>query len=435
MTRLELFLKAMDANLFEELAWLISFFSLTMEEEDDWKLNPYLYRLVRNKNGHFYVNENKELIPITDTNKETRIAEFTDVVELKAGALVNLQTDIETTFGNILFNHLCLCKAFGSKIPYIEGDVDIGVIEDTLLKNFNSIPDSQALRDPKAFYVDEYLKLCQSVNYMTGVSNISNWAYTPKSIVGAPGIDELRETLLKKHAKELHIPSVIVDIEQKIVNYDKDYLKDDPSRNFLLGGKAFDTIRKRKYGTFGLEPGLESDPSKARFISKPLKYGLDMKQFPHLNDITRAGSYKRGAETQIGGEEVKWLLRAAGNMNVTVSDCGSVLGFTELITKSNLKDLYGGTILLDGTSHHIGLSGEGADAYLGKVVVFRSPMYCKLTMSDYCQTCLGDVLGSNKNGLPLAVSKFGTTIMLDSMSAMHTKKLETQFLDYVNLIN
>lgn len=434
MTKLELFLKAMNAGLFEELAWLISFFALTLEEENDWKLNPTLYRLVRTNNGHFYVNENKELVPITDSDPKERLAEFTDVINLKAGSLKNLKVDIETTYGNVIFNHLCLCLPFGEKIPYIEGDIDIGNVESTLLKNFQSTPNNNELRDPKTFYVDEYLLFCKSVNFMVGLSNIANWAYTPKSLVGAPGIKELRDSLLEKHKDELHKPAVIVGIEQQLINYDKNYLKDDPSVNFLLGDKAFDTIRKRKYATFGLEMGLESDASKAKFITKPLDEGLDMSQYPHLNDITRAGSYKRGAETQIGGEEVKWLLRAAGNLNVTVSDCGSQLGIVELITKDNVKDLYGGTIISDGSQHHIGLSGEGAETYLGKVVSFRSPMYCKLGLTDYCQTCLGDVLGANKNGLPLAVSKFGTTIMLDSMGAMHTKKLETVFLDYTNLI-
>ena len=80
-------------------------------------------------------------------------------------------------------------------------------------------------------------------------------------------------------------------------------------------------------------------------ITKSLAEGWDITKFPEMMDGSRAGSYSRGAETMLGGEQVKWLLRTSSNMRITQKDCGSRLGYRMQVTPTTIKQLVGFSIV------------------------------------------------------------------------------------------
>lgn len=74
-------------------------------------------------------------------------------------------------------------------------------------------------------------------------------------------------------------------------------------------------------------------------------------------------------------------------------------------------------------------SAEDAGAYMGKRLMVRSPMFCKLEKTDYCSVCLGTNLSRNKNAASMAVTQEGSIMMLIFMKAMHGKQMALQTLD------
>lgn len=429
MLKNDYFLLAMKEKLYEKKAFIISLFSIVREDYSKWKEDPFPYRLVQTPTGHFFCDpQTKELILIDDAPAGQPVLQFKSPIGLKSGDLPNLRKDITTTIGNILFNYCCIINAFNDKMEYIEGRVNVANIETEISKRLQDTPKEGEPRDSKYIYVDEYIKFSNSLMYITNFSQLCVWCSTEKTMTPPPGLKEFKAQLLEKYKDQLSDPTVVALIDAELVKFDNEYLKDDPGQNFLLnGGKAL-KARKRLYLMYGAESGF-SQTVNVDLIKSSLVDGWEVDKFPIMNNALRAGSYFRGAETQLGGESVKWLLRASSNFNVTVEDCGSRLGRKTTITKDNFKKLIGFNIVTEEGSKEI--TEEDTDTnYLGKTLMVRSPMYCKLSSTDFCSKCLGKNLSLNPTGLSLAVSNYGSAFMLLMLKRMHASTLSIAKVDY-----
>jgi hypothetical protein len=101
-----------------------------------------------------------------------------------------------------------------------------------------------------------------------------------------------------------------------------------------------------------------------------------------------------------------------------------------LVDKKNLYKLPGFTVIAAPNVTDKVKDMEQAGKYLGKHIMLRSPMFCKLDKTDYCATCVGDRLSVNRTALSAAISEYGSTFMMISMQAMHGKSLETHRMNY-----
>ena len=434
MLKKELFKKAMDAGLYKQLAWLVTAFSISNESDNAWKKAPYPYRIVSTVEGHFTVAEDgTTLESIEDTDPKKPAFGFTDLVTLLPGDIPNCTTEVETTYGNWLVNWLLLVYPFGTKIPYMDGDISTGRVEAILLTKFRDTPKNDVERQPDTFYVDEYLKYTDSVFFLPGLSQLSVWACTEKLLLPPPGVTELKAKLLEENRDNLDDMATIAKIDKALVQYDLAYLKDDPGMNFLGSGKAINVVRKKKFLMHGGEVGLSDNTVKGTLIENSLQERWDLNQFPDVIDSLRAGSFYRGAETMLGGVSVKWLLRASSNLRVTIDDCGSTIGSPFFVTEQNKKRIIGFTLIEADKQKHIDDDKELGN-YVGKMVSIRSPMYCKLGYTDYCKTCLGDNLSINPQGLSLSISALGSAILLLSLKKMHSSELAIAKLNFKSCI-
>lgn len=432
MLKNDYFLLAMKNKLYEKRAFVISIFSLIREDFSKWKEDPYPYRPVQTPTGHFFVDPlTKELEPIgtiDDTPPSQPIFNFKAPITLKPGDLPNVKNEITTTIGNVLFNCCCIINAFGDKIDYVEGRVKIPDIEDHIAKRLMDNPKEGEQRDPKYIYVDEYVKFSNSLLYITNFSQLCVWCSTEKTMTPPPGIKEYKAQLLEKYKDNLNDPTVIATIDAELVKYDKAYLSGDNGLNFLLeGGKAL-KARKRLYLMYGAEGGFNQSVNVG-LIKNSLLEGWEVDKFPLMNDSLRATSFYRGAETQLGGEAVKWLLRASSNFNITTEDCGTRLGKVVTIDKDNFKKFIGFNVLTKEGTKEITKDDNESD-YLGKTLMIRSPMYCKLDKTDFCAKCLGKNLSLNPTGLSIAVSNYGSTFMNIMLKRMHQAALSLAKYDY-----
>jgi len=430
----EFFNQAMRAQEYRRTAWVVSAFSRIYEGPDDWKQDPYPYRIVQTPTATYYVNpENTtQLIQIDDAPVGEAPFQFEEKVYIKAGEIPNLHEDITTTYGNLLYNWLCIVYAFGSKIDYIRGRVTPGQIEKMVLERYEDYPPEGVSKNPTAIYTDEWLRCANAHFHLENFSQLAVPAGSEKSMVTHPDMAKVRRQLYEENKDRLHDPAVIASIIAKLKALDKEWLKDDKdAMGFLIKNKSFETVRRKLYYTIGAEQGLE-DGVAVKAIERPLVEGWDVSAFPELLNTARAGSFNRGAQTQLGGVEVKTLLRASSNIRVAGTDCGSRLGVEARLTNENSRYYVGHTVILeDGTEK---LTKENIGSYLGKTVRVRSAMYCQFPKTGYCEVCIGDKLSLNPTGLFTAISQIGSTMLGIFMSAAHAKPLVVEHMDYMTSI-
>lgn len=439
MHKLELFKLALKSNTVRKMKWIFSAFALVQEDPDKWKSDKYPYRIVQTPTGFFYYDPDLgDIAPVEGATSGNPLFSAKDKIILEPEDMVNISEQIVTTVGNALFNKLCLADCTGRKIPYINDRVNPGALMDFIAKRLIDDPKPVIGFDGKPMYVfdenttdiycSEYIKLSDAVFHMTQLTQLFTWALTEKAILPPPNIEEFKQSLLEKYKDSLTDPATLAIIDKELIAYDSQYLKGDPSENFLISKKARSMARKKKYLAYGGERGLEGG-NKITYIPKSLTQGWDIDKFPEMNNASRSGSFDRGSETQLGGVSFKEILRATSNLTVTVDDCGSKVGRPRLITSKNISRQVGRYFIV-GDGVEFVKEEQDAEKYLGKVMQRRSPMYCKLLDgNEVCKTCIGFNLASNPTAVSMAVSDYGSEFLNIKMSAMHGKELRTKALD------
>lgn len=421
----------MKADLFLQVRWVISAFSKIVEGPEDWKKDPYPYRIVQTPTAYFFVDPDNgnELTLLEDTDLSLPPFSPQERIQLYPGDAPNLTSPIESCYGNLLFNYQCLIYPFGSKIPYMRGRVTSSRLEKEVLKRYKDDPAPGEARDPQAIYTDEYLKMCDAVFHLENYMQLFTPAGSEKSMTSHPDMFKLRDQLFEEFKDRLHDPAVFAEISSRLEQLDREWLADDPdSMNFYLKSKSFKVIRRKLFETIGsdagLSEGIEIDP-----VKRSLSEGWDASVFTQLNNAHRAASFSRGAETMLGGEQVKWLLRSSSNILITEDDCGSKLGIEHTIQDNHI-----GFTIIDGTKQ-IKLSEDNIGSYLGKTLPMRSAMFCKLPKTDYCKTCVGPRLSLNPTAAFTAISKIGDTMLAISLAAAHSGAIEVAEMDTSNFLS
>ena len=428
MKRYDFFLAAMRGNEYRRTAWVISAFSLIREPENEWTKNAYPFRIVQTKEGHFFVNPDnpQQLLPIEDAPAGEPIFVMKEKVQAKAGDIPNLKKDVLTSYGNLLYNCICLVFPFGDKVDYIEGRVSTDKVEAIIAERLTNTPPPGTPRDPKLIYADEHVKYGDATGALVAYTQLCVPACSYKSMTAPPGIKEFRDKLLAENKGRLHDPAVIAAIDAELVKYLREYLKGDSAMGFLITNKAFDVVRKKLFLMQGAEATLD-DSLDVALVTRSLSEGWDVKDLPVMNTASRSGSFNRGAQTELSGEAVKWLFRASSNLTIAAKDCGSRLGNFFYAERGEESKLIGFTAI-EGSVDTL-IDKENVGTYLGKRVLLRSPMYCRLPQTDLCEACVGKRLADTPTSLSIAVADIGNVFMGLFMKAMHSNVLELAQMD------
>lgn len=431
MNKRDYFLAAMKAEEFRRAAWVISAFALVHEDPDHWKKDNYPYRIVQQPTGMWFVNpENRDqLIQIEGTTANEPIYRAGEWVTVLKSEIPNLTQDRATvTYGNLLVNYTSVIWPFGpTKFKFQLDEITAESLEKQILPRFRNTPKEGEERSDKFIYVDEYLKFANSMFYLGSLSQLFVPAGSRKAMTVDPAVYKLRDKLVEENKDRLHDPAIIAKIDAELVKHDKAWIKGDAAEHFLLSGKSYNIVRKKLFLQMGAEMGLDESPT-VDYIKPSLAEGWDISKFPAMNNSLRAGSFNRGAQTMLGGESVKWLLRASSNMAVTDVDCGSKLGNEVILDDENKSRYYGFSLV--GQNGPIKINEESVGAYLGKRVMVRSPMYCKMPKTDFCQICVGDRLAANPTALSSAVAAYGSAFLSLFMASAHAKALLLTKMDY-----
>ena len=427
MNKHEYFVAACKSGAFRWKHWVLSVFSHVKEQDGVWDKNLYPYRFIRKGKEGYYVNESKEIVKLDFEITDEALFSFKEKCTAKAGDANNLKETVQTTYGRLLYNWVALCWALNSKIDYQnDAPINVKAIEAEIEARLTDSPlNPEEGNDPKAIYVFEYLNFIDAhFNAFTGYSQLCVPSATRKTMTRDPRTPEIVKKLLDENKDRLHDPATIAKIQKELVDFDKEYMKGDPGMGFMINPKAFETVRMKTQIMPGAEMGF-GGVEGMELITRPLADGWDVNNMPAMINSIRSGSYDRGADTALGGAEVKTFYRLFQNAKITVDDCGTTLGMPKLVTASNLKKFNGYYHIVNGKTVPIDQS------CIGRVVIARTPGYCKAEGTDFCKRCMGDLNAKYPAGLPGGASDVGNQFMYMFMKAMHGKALKTAQYDYV----
>ena len=170
-------------------------------------------------------------------------------------------------------------------------------------------------------------------------------------------------------------------------------MQGDSSSRFFISNKA-KISRLKISGMMGAEQDFV-DENKINVIQNSLSEGWKVEDIPKIANNIRGGSFNRGANTALGGSEVKIIARMFQNAKIDTIPCGTTHGLQVALTKGNYQEYLGRYILGKKVSESI----ESLEKLIGSDVIFRSPAYCISTKTDICEHCLGDITASSKVGL------------------------------------
>lgn len=384
------------------------------------------YTLIKDQWGVSTILPDGTTEKIDDYSGKGPVFNILDKVRVDSSWAKNIQSEIDTDLGILCANLMLLSEVFGSKIPYINHEFGIGDIEKIIAPRLTANPKPGVpmdTEDPEKIYVLEYNNLGKGVEFITSIMSLFTIGLTDKTLLPPPGIKEYKEKLLADPNLDLNDPIQLAGFEAKLLKFDAEYLKDDPSFGKFASGKILKDSRKKLFLSMGAEGGFRKDGGITG-ISQSLSEGVptDPESYAASINGSRAGSFSRGFETMEGGVAAKKMLAASNNYVITEGDCGTKMGHKRRYTKELVNSLRGRIRIEGNTQIKIPLN-EDVSKYLGKVVRTRSPMYCRRPGEEICAACAGESMARYKQGIALPLTEISHAILTARMKAMHTNSL------------
>jgi hypothetical protein len=346
---------------------------------------------------------------------------------LKPGDVENVVENIDnTTWGDILFNSRVLVYSCGDLIPYTLGPINLGAMEERIVKNMADNPKPGEEPKPGQMYVYHYMRFGKAVGDLAGYELFVP-SITERALQSPPNRNELRDSLLEQYKGQLEDPVVQTKIQTAMVDSYKDWIKGDPSEGFIYKNKSINTALKRMFLIHGPEAGFE-EGGRATLVINSLEEGIDTTHYPTMVNSLRAGSYYRGALTALAGEDVDLMARVFQNVRILSEFCNTHETYDVKVT----KDYIGRTLNVN--RQLVKVTDENLSEFNGKIMPMYSTGYCKATRSDVCAICAGDKLAAFPESMGSMVGDIPSTMMLTMMGSAHAKELKTTPIDIENFL-
>lgn len=361
-----------------------------------------------------------------------------DKVKVTPEWLPNIKEPLETDFGILTANAVIIAESFGSKIPFINGEVSVSKIEKMIAPKLTSNPprgENADTSDPSKIYVFEMLSMSKGIELITTVMELFTIALTQKTLLPPPGIKEFKQKLMAENNYDLNDPIQLADFESKLLAFDREYLQGDPSLDKFTSGKILKDSRKKLYLSMGAEGGFTKDNSIVG-VPTSLSEGTprDPQQYVAMINGSRSGSFSRGHETMEGGVAAKKMLAASNNYLIVDTDCGSKMGLERVWAPWLVNSIRGRTIINGNTQTKVGIHDD-TGPYLGKTLRVRSPMYCRLKGEEICRVCAGEAMARFGSGIAIPLTEISHAILIARMKAMHTNSLTVKKFDLNTLFS
>lgn len=416
MTRLELFSYIKNGDLLS-FKWYEEFFTIPMVGED-YKFFEYTEQ---NEKESIVVPIHGGIMSLS--GRDTPLL-LSDMIELDIGDL-NVSKKGLYTLSDIILNYLLVV------FPFSKDGISTNVIPFTNNLSYNIVEDYIAYNLGSSVTVEQYEDFVSATDLLTQMAELFVVSSTDKSIGPAPGIKELRKKLFKEYRAKYgdKIDTDIrytVEIEKLLVEYDREYIKDDPTYGVIITEKVLSNARKNLYGTMGAEIGMDGKMTPIVENSLSDGYPESNRELASLYNSSRKGSIMRGHMTQYTGADAIVTARVLNSITVIPDDCGTNNTLTITISKDNYEEYIFYYIVDNGKV--VLLTKDNIQFYIGKTVGLRTYSFCKEKDNKFCSTCSGKQGEDNKKIAIILSTENNSIFTNSSMKAMHDRTL--QLVDY-----
>ncbi len=168
MNKRDVFFAALNENAHYRKSWVIRAFSVTRPKEGQ-TFEPWDIRYSPDKTEVLArVDGNLEWTVIDDVVPMTAVYTSMEPLAVKAGEVPNLSKDVDTTYGDVLFNWRVLVYAFGKDFEYQVGPINIRSIESVIAERMVDDPLPGEPEDESKLYVRKYLRFGQAMADLDG---------------------------------------------------------------------------------------------------------------------------------------------------------------------------------------------------------------------------------------------------------------------------
>lgn len=416
MNKSTCYLQSLSSGVACYKGWLLMAFSVQTGKDFDFRCAK---GAIRCTDGVLTLDWGDQQTTATWWKKGEPVFDYREEIEVKAGAVANIEKALKTTYGRLLLNQLILVENTGELIPFRDGNwFRDKIIYDVL---------NTAVTDDR-ITAGQAHAMVNATQFITGLTQLCVPSASEKALTTDPNISKRKKELIKQHQHEINDPSVITKIEKELIAMDKKWLEDDDSYWFYSRtGKSFNINRKKMHVLYGGEADF-ADPNKMTFLGNSLQEGWELDKMSLYVNSIRGGTYSRGAATALGGEKVKKFQQVFQNARISEKDCGTTRAALFWITSFNYKDFIGRYVRQD--NRWVELDEPTLKKAIGSRLPIRSPLYCQTKKTDFCENCVGHSVSLNPGAIMMLTATIGSVFMSVSMAAMHGKELATTFYDF-----
>ena len=253
---------------------------------------------------------------------------------------------------------------------------------------------------------------------MPYVQFLSN-SFTDTMLLSSTVMNKKKAELIKanKAAFDAKDIKVVDRVSKELLDYSKEYLKDDPSMDMFNsgGGGDFGNHYKNVYlmkgSTRSPDPLKGYDVITSNYID-----GVSEEEYAALANTLAEGPFNRSKKTETGGYYEKMLLYSMQHLQLLEpgSDCGTKRYIEIHITDSNIDDVMYNYVIQG--EKLVEITSENKDQFIGKTVKMRYSSMCEAKNGCFCNKCAGNLwyrLGITKVGVitPQIASKLKNLLM------------------------
>lgn len=347
------------------------------------------------------------------------------------GKFVSNKNKFDTTIGLWVYNIFFFRDDNLSKIVgYINDTVGSGTYKDIDQKL------TYALLEDK-ITVDQFRRYMEKTQFFMPFETILSPNHTERMLTCTKDINKKKNELYKKYKAEIDAGNIAVaeKMEKEMLEFAREYMKDDPSLDTLEsgGGGSFGNNFKNMYVMKG--PIRNPDPNAKQKYNVALSSfmdGVSAEEYSLIANSLAAGPYARGKKTETGGYWEKLFESALQYITLAEpgSDCGTKNYITVHLTKKNISD-YMYSYIISG-DNLIELTSDNMSKYIDKTVKMRFSSMCKRIhgKGKICNKCAGNAfyrIGIVNIGA--ASSQIPSTLKLRCMKGFHDSTIKTSEID------
>lgn len=350
--------------------------------------------------------------------------EVTDHFTVTSDMLPIVKKPTLTTAGLYLFNLVIVYGCFGRKFGYWNETLTSDNMESFLKKIVYSLID-------KKVDIDEISKMYNSLIFLTSFCEIFAPAISTKFLSLPKEIKVMKDKLVAEKKDIIESGDAVrytEEVEKPLLAETKKILMNEEEWPLMESneGKFLGNNYKNNCITNG---GLY-DPINDRYVISTNAFmdGIEPDKYSSYANSALSGTYSRHVETRYGGAQTKYMFSAMqySRLGERDSDCGTTRTIPIMLTKSNKSFYLFRYFVENGELKH--LTSENIDSYVGKVLNFRTPLFCK--SKNVCNHCFNSLyydMGISNAGL--TATRPTGTIMYIAMAAMHDSRVKVAKID------